>query len=65
MSRHEVLHVLSDDRKKESLTMATNSIQIISLLQNRTVLFDDVSNIWENTDVCDEQYLFATEIYLL
>ena len=27
--------------------------------------FYDMSNIWENTDVCDEQYLFATEIYLL
>ena len=35
------------------------------MLQNRTVLFADMSNIWENTDGYTEQYRCATALYLL
>ena len=34
-------------------------------MQNKTVLFSDISTIWENTDGCAEQYRCETALYLL
>ena len=44
--------------------MNTHSKHIIELLQTRTVLFSNMSNIWENTNVCAEQYCYVTSLYL-
>ena len=43
---------LSDEIKQDAVTMDANSKHIIELLQNRTILFSDMSTIWENTDGC-------------
>ena len=34
-------------------------------MQNITVFFYNISNIWENTDGCTEKYFYATALYLL
>ena len=39
-------YFLSCDRKQYSATTDEHSKRIIDLLENRTVLFDDMSNIW-------------------
>ena len=37
----------------------------ISLLKEKTLLTTSLSKIWENTDGCAEQYICASEIYLM
>ena len=66
VSRHAVFHhFLSDNRKQDSLKPAEHSKHIIELLQNITVLFSKIINIWENTDGCAEKYYCDTALYLL
>ena len=38
---------------------------MISLLKDKKVLITSLITIWENTDGCDEQYRFASALYLL
>ena len=35
------------------------------MLKNKQVLTTSLSTIWENTDGCDEQYRFASALYLM
>ena len=56
---------MSDDSKKDATTTAEHSKNIIELLQNITVLLDDMSTIWENNYGCEEQYRCKTALYLL
>ena len=56
---------MSDDRKQYSATTAEQNKHIIELFQNRTLLFADMINIWENTDGCADQYQCVTVLYLL
>ena len=56
---------MSDDTRQDAATTSEHSKLIIELFQNRTLLFSDMINIWENTDGCEEQYLCATVPYLL
>ena len=55
----------SDNRKRDDATTAEHSKLILELLQKRTVLFAEVSTIWENTDGCTDKYHCATALYLL
>ena len=65
MSRQEFFHFFPDDSKQDSATTYEHSKLIIEMLQNRTVLFSDMSTVCENTDVCADQYCFTTALYLL
>ena len=57
--------IFYNDRKQDATTTAEHSKLIIELLQNSTVLFDDMSIIWENNDGCAEKYCCTTALYLL
>ena len=50
------LILLSDECKQDTATTAEHSKRVIGMLQNITVLFADMSNIWKNTDGCADQY---------
>ena len=66
MSRQAIFdYFLSDDRKQDTTTTDEHIKRIIRLLQNRTVLFSEMSNMWENTDGCAEQFFCTTALYLL
>ena len=56
---------LSDESKQDAETTSERIKRVIELLQNRTVLFSDMINIWENTDGCADQYHCVTVLYLL
>ena len=45
-------YFMYDDRKTYYVTTAEHSKLIIELLQNRTVLFSDMSTMWENAYSC-------------
>ena len=55
----------SNDIKQDVATTAEHIIRIIELFKNRTVLFSDMSTIWENTDGFEDQYLCTAALYLL
>ena len=64
--RHAVIHsFLSDDRKQDAVTTTSHRKRLISLLKNQQVLTISLSTIWENTDVCSEQYRCASALYLM
>ena len=64
--RHAVFHsFLSDDSKHDDATNTTHRKRLISLLKNKQVLTISLSTIWENSDGCAEQYIFASALYLM
>ena len=52
-------------QQHDATTKLEHSKQIIELLQNITVPFSDMSNVWKNTNGCTKKYWCATAIYLL
>ena len=59
---HAVFHsFLSYDSKQDAATTTAHSKQLISLLKKK-VLTTSLSKIWENTDVCAEQYRCASAL---
>ena len=66
MSRHAVFHYfLLDDRKHYTEKTATNSKDIMGLLQNKKVLMTNKSTIWDNIYGCADKYRCTTVLYLL
>ena len=57
--------LLYDHSKHDAVTTAAHSKQIIDILKSSNVLDVSHSNIWENTDGCDEHYICDTALYLL
>ena len=51
--------------KYHAAATAANSKCIISLLKGHKIICADLSTIWDDTYVCDEKYIFTTELYLL
>ena len=51
-----------DDRKQDAETTTAHSKCFIELLKKQKVLTSTLSTIWENTDGCVEQYIFASAL---
>ena len=58
-------YFLSDDSKQDYATTIAHSKRLIQLSKERKLLASSLSTIWENTDGCAEQYICASELYLL
>ena len=58
-------YFLSDDSKKYSDTNTAHSKRLISLLKEKKVLTKSLITIWENTEGCAEQYIYASALYLM
>ena len=56
---------LSDDIKQDAATTTSHRIVLIALLKERKLLMSLLSTIWENTDVCAEQYGCDSALYLM
>ena len=56
---------LSDDIKKNAPTTTTHRNNLIALLKEKKILTTSLSTIRESTDGCSEQYICASEIYLM
>ena len=56
---------ISDNIKQDSATTAEHIKRIAYLLKIRKNIFYGLSNIWENTDGCAENYRCDTALYLL
>ena len=56
---------LSGDSKQDAATTTSHSKRLISFLKNKKILTTSLSTIWENTDVCTEQYRCASAMYLM
>ena len=66
LQHHAVFHTfLSEDSKQDAATTTAHSKQLISFLNNKTILTTPLSTIWENTDYCAEQNRCASALYLL
>ena len=58
VSLHVVFHnYVFDDSKQDATITYEHSKRIIELLQNRTVLFADMSTTWEDMDGCVDQIM--------
>ena len=53
------------DSKNDATTTDEYSKRIIELLKTRTLLFSYMSNTWKNSDGFEEQYFYATVLYVL
>ena len=63
---HAVFHsFLYDDSKQDDVTTTTHIKRLIPLLKDKKILTTTLSKIWENTDGCAEQYIFASALYLM
>ena len=63
---HAVFHYfLSGYIRENAATNTTHSKRLISLIKYKEVLTTSLSKIWENTDGCAEQYIFASALYLM
>ena len=64
--RHAVFHYfISDDRKQYYDTTTPYRKCFIKLLKESKLLTSSLIKIWENNDGCVEQYICASEIYLM
>ena len=65
-TRHAVFHYsFSDDSKHDSATTTSHSKHIIELLKQHNIMSNTLSTIWENTDGCAENYIYAAALYLM
>ena len=53
--------IFPDGCKKDSATKYAHTKFIIDLLKELTLIFSDLSTIWQNTEGCYEKYRCATE----
>ena len=56
---------LSGDSKQDATTTSSQLKRLIELLKEIDILTSSLSTIWENTDVCPEQYICASVLYLM
>ena len=64
--RHAVFRsLLSDNIKQDSAITTSHCKHSISFLKEKKILATSFSTIWENTDGCDEQYRYASALYLM
>ena len=64
--RHALFHYfLSDDSKQDTTTTTAHIKFLIELLQEQKLLTSTLRTIWENTDGCADQYICASEPYLI
>ena len=62
---HCFIPFLSDVSKQDAATTTAHRKRLISLHKNKKVFTTLLMKIWENTDVCDEQYICASALYLM
>ena len=55
----------SDDSKQDAVTTTAHRKLLIEILKEKKVLTSTLSTIWENNDGCAEQYICASEVYLM
>ena len=60
-----VHYFFSDDRKQDADTTDTHIKHIIELLNQRNIMYEKMSTLWDNIDGCSEQYRCATSIFIL
>ena len=58
-------HILLNDVVNTCCFLSNYINRLISLLNNKQVLTTSLITIWENTDVCAEQYRCASALYLM
>ena len=58
-------YFLSDDRKQDAANNTTHRNFFIEILKEQKLLMSTLSKIWENTYSCAEQYICASELYLM
>ena len=64
--RHAAFYsFLSDDSKLNSDTTTSHRKIFISLLKDKKLVAASLSEIWENTDGCAEQYKCDSAIYFM
>ena len=57
-------HPIFPDNSKQDASTTTAHVKILILLFKKK-LMSTLSKIWENTDVCEEQYRYASSLYLV
>ena len=55
----------SDDSKQDAVTTIAHSKCLIEVLKEQKVTTSTLSKILENTDVCADQYICASALYLM